>query len=177
MTDARKALADEDYESAINAANRSLDDLGKAVDSAKQVEDVENRIIEAASRRSFAEVEKSESGVLIRFSGNLFNSGSAKLNPEFLPRLKQFADIIIEFADYDVRIEGHSDSSGGAEANLKLTEKRAIAFKKYLVEQCGAPEERLKTVGLGESVPISTEIDRSSRAKNRRIDTIILTRR
>ena len=177
LTDARKALADEDYESAINAANRSLDDLGKAVDSAKQVEVVENRIIEAAAGRSFAEVEKSESGVLIRFSGNLFNSGSAKLNPEFLPRLKEFADIITEFADYDVRIEGHSDSSGGAEANLKLTEKRAIAFKKYLVEQCGAPEERLKTVGLGESVPISTEIDRSSRAKNRRIDTIILTRR
>ena len=69
-----------------------------------------------------------------------------------------------------------SDSSGSEEANHRLTEKRAIAFKKYLVEQCGAPDERLTTVGLGETAPIVTEIDNSSKAKNRRIDTIILTR-
>ena len=177
LTDARKALTDEDYESAINAAKQSLEALGKAVDGAKQVEAVENRIIEAAAGLSFAEIEKSERGILIRFGGNLFNSGSAKLNPESLPHLKQFAEVIQKFAGYNVRIEGHSDSSGSAEANLRLTERRAIAFKKYLVEQCGAPEERLTTVGLGESVPIATEINRSSRAKNRRIDTIILTRR
>ena len=177
LTDARRALTDEDYESAINAARRSLGVLGEAVDGAKRVEAVENRIIEAAAGLSFAEVEQSERGILIRFGGNLFNTGSAKLNPESLPLLNQFADVIKEFADYDVRIEGHSDSSGGAEANLKLTERRAIAFKTYLVEQCGAPEERLTTVGLGESVPIATEINRSGRAKNRRIDTIILTRR
>ena len=177
LTDARRALTDEDYESAIKVAKQSLQALGEAVDGAKQVEAVENRIIEAAAGLSFAEVEKSEHGILIRFGGNLFNSGSAKLNPESLPHLKQFAEVIQKFAGYNVRIEGHSDSSGSAEANLKLTERRAIAFRKYLVEQCGAPEERLTTVGLGESVPIATEINRSSRAKNRRIDTIILTRR
>jgi outer membrane protein OmpA-like peptidoglycan-associated protein len=177
LTDARTALTDENYESAIKSAKQSLEVLGEATGSAKQIETAEKRIIKAANAFSFAEIEKTERGILFRFSGNLFDAGSAKLNAESLPRLVQLADIIKQFADYDVRIEGHSDSSGSTEANLRLTEQRAIAFKKYLVVQCGVPEERLTTVGLGESAPIATEIDRASRAINRRIDTIILTRR
>ena len=176
LADARTALSDENYESAIQFAEQSQGAITEAIDAAKQVKTVENRIFEAASAISSAEVEKSEHGVLIRLSGNLFNSGSAKLNAESLPRLKQLAEVIKNFSNINVRIEGHSDSSGSEEANLRLTEKRAIAFKKYLVEQCGAPEERLTTVGLGETAPIVTEIDNSSKAKNRRIDTIILTR-
>ena len=176
LTDARTALTDENYESAIKFAKQSQEVLDEAIGNAKQVEAVENRIIEAAGALSFAEVEKSERGILIRFSGNLFDSGSAKLNAEFLPRLKQLAEVIKDFSNYDVRIEGHSDSSGSEEANLRLTEKRASAFKKYLVEQCGAPDERLGTVGFGETAPIVADIDNSSKAKNRRIDTIILTR-
>lgn len=176
LTDARTALSDERYESAIESAKQSHEALGEAIDTADQLKTVENGIIKAASTISVSEVEKSEHGILIRFSGNLFNSGSAKLNAEFLPRLKQLAAIIRDFPNYDVRIEGHSDSSGSKEANLRLTEKRAIAFKKYLVEECGAPDERLTTVGLGEAAPIVTEIDNLSKAKNRRIDTIILTR-
>ena len=176
LADARTALSDENYESAIQFAEQSQGALAEAIDAAKQVKTVENRIFEAGSAISSAEVETSEHGVLIRLSGNLFNSGSAKLNAESLPRLKQLAEVIKNFPNLDVRIEGHSDSSGSEEANLRLTEKRAIAFKKYLVEQCGAPDERLTTVGLGETAPIVTEIDNSSKAKNRRIDTIILTR-
>ena len=177
LTEARKTLSDENYGSAISFAKQSLEVLGEARGNAKKVEVAENRIIEAAGTISGAEVEKSDRGILIRLSGNLFDSGKAKLNTESLPRLKQLAEVINGFPDYDVRIEGHSDSSGAEEANLKLTEKRANAFKKYLVEQCGAPEERLTTVGFGETAPIVTEIDTSSKAKNRRIDTIILTRR
>ena len=176
LTEARKTLSDENYGSAISFAKQSLEVLGEARGNAKKVEAAENRIIEAAGTISGAEVEKSEQGILIRLSGNLFDSGKAKLNTESLPRLKQLAEVINGFPDYDVRIEGHSDSSGGEDANLKLTEKRANAFKKYLVEQCGAPEESLTTVGFGETAPIVTEIDTSSKAKNRRIDTIILTR-
>ena len=176
LTEARKTLSDENYGSAISFAKQSLEVLGEARGNAKKVEVAENRIIEAAGTISGAEVEKSDDGILIRFSGNLFGTGSAKLNTEFLPRLKQLAEVITNFPDHNVRIEGHSDSSGSEQANLRLTEKRATAFKTYLVEQCGAPEERLTTVGLGETVPIVTEIDNSSKAKNRRIDTIILTR-
>ncbi len=176
LTEAKKTLSGENYGSAISFAKQSLEVLGEARGNAKKVEVAENRIIEAAGTISNAEVEKSQRGILIRLSGNLFDSGKAKLNTESLPRLKQLGEVINDFPDYEVRIEGHSDSSGGEEANLKLTEKRANAFKKYLVEQCGAPEERLTTVGFGETAPIVTEIDPSSKAKNRRIDTIILTR-
>ena len=176
LATARTALSDERYESAINSAKQSQDALGKAIDTAEQLKTVEDRIFEAASAISSAEVEKSEDGILIRFSGNLFASGSAKLNTKFLPRMKQLAEVIKDLPDYNVRIEGHSDSSGSEEANLRLTEKRAATFKIYLVEQCGVPDERLTTVGLGETAPIAAENDNSSTSRNRRIDTIILTR-
>ncbi|MDE0300077.1 MAG: OmpA family protein [Candidatus Poribacteria bacterium] len=176
LADARTALSDERYESAINSATQSQDALGEAIDAAEQLKNVEDGIFEAAIAISSAEVEKNEDGILIRFSGNLFASGSAKLNAEFLPRLEQLAEVIKSLPDYNVRIEGHSDSSGSEKANLRLTEKRAAAFKKYLVDQCGVPDERLRTVGLGETAPISAENDNSGKSKNRRIDTIIITR-
>ena len=87
LTDARTALTDENYESAIKFAKQSQEVLDEAIGNAKQVEAVENRIIEAAGALSFADVEKSERGILIRFSGNLFDSGSAKLNANFYPAL------------------------------------------------------------------------------------------
>ena len=176
LADARTALSEERYESAITSAKQSQDALGGAIDAAEQLKTVEDRIFEAAGAISSAEVEKSKDGILIRFGGNLFDSGSAKLNTEFLPRLKQLAEVIKNFPDHNIRIEGHSDSSGSEEANLRLTEKRAATFKKFLVDQCGAPDERLTTVGLGETAPIVTENDNSSKSRNRRIDTIILTR-
>ena len=60
--------------------------------------------------------------------------------------------------------------------NLRLTQKRADAFKKYLAEKCGVPLERMTAIGLGEDHPIADNNFQVGRDKNRRIDTILLTR-
>ena len=75
-----------------------------------------------------------------------------------------------------MRIEGHSDSSGGTEVNLRLTQRRADAFMKYLAEKCDVPLERLTAIGLGEDHPIADNNSQVGRNRNRRIDTILLTR-
>ncbi len=176
LADAQEALGNEDYQHTLAVGRQSLEVLNRAIEKVKQIESVEKRIIDAAGVISSAEITQTQMGVLIRFSGDLFKSGSTELNPKFFPMFRQLAEIIKPTADYSVRIEGHSDSIGDAKTNLKLTEKRADAFITYLVEECGVPKKQMKAVGLGEGKPIATNVNKAGRAKNRRIDTIILTR-
>ena len=176
FADAQEALGNEDYQHTLAVGRQSFEALNRAIEKAKQIESIEKRIIDAAGGISAAEIAQTQMGVLIRFSGDLFKSGSTKLNPKFFSMFRQLAEIIKATTDYSIRIEGHSDSVGEANANLKLTEKRAGAFMTYLADECGVPKEQITAVGLGEGKPIATNVNEAGRAKNRRIDTIILTR-
>ena len=65
---------------------------------------------------------------------------------------------------------------GEREVNLRITQRRADAFMKYLAEKCDVPRERMMAIGLGEDHPIADNRLQAGRDKNRRIDTILLTR-
>ena len=176
LADATQAIVDENYDHAIEAGRQSYDHLITAIEKGKEIEAIETQILEAATAVPDAETGRSEKGALIRFSGNLFQQGSSEINPKFLPKIGQLAEVLKAFADYKVRIEGHSDSSGGTDVNLRLTQRRADAFMKYLAEECGIPMERMTALGLGEDHPIADNNFRAGRDRNRRIDTILLTR-
>lgn len=176
LVDAKQAVANQDYGHAIIAGQQSYELLMAAIEKGKQAEAVENQILNAAAAVSDAEKRRTQEGVLIRFSKDLFQKGSSEINPKFFPKIIQLAEVIKTFADYKVRIEGHSDSSGGTTVNLKLTQRRADAFVKYLSEECGVPIERMTAVGLGEAQPIADNDFQQGRDRNRRIDAIFLTR-
>ena len=176
LADAKQAIADENYVHAIEVGRQSYEYLTTAIEKAKEAEAVETQILEAATAVPDAETGRTEKGAFIRFSGDLFQQGSSGINPEFFPKISQLAEVLKAFASYKVRIEGHSDSSGGTDVNLRLTQKRADAFKKYLAEKCDVPLERLIAVGLGEGYPIADNSRKVGRDRNRRIDTILLTR-
>ena len=176
LADAKQAVVDENYALAIEMGRQSHEHLMTAIEKGKEVEAIESQILEAATAVPDAETGRSEKGALIRFSGDLFQQGSSAINPKFFPKIRQLAEVLKTFADYNVRIEGHSDSSGGTEVNLRLTQKRANAFMKYLAEECGIPSDRLNAIGLGEEHSIADNSVQAGRDKNRRIDTILLTR-
>ena len=176
LADATQAIVDENYDHAIEAGRQSYDHLITAIEKGKEIEAIETQILEAATAVPDAEIGRSEKGALIRFSGDIFQQGSSEINPKFLPKIGQLAEVLKAFADYKVRIEGHSDSSGGTDVNLRLTQRRADAFMKYLAEECGIPMERMTALGLGEDHPIADNNFRVGRDRNRRIDTILLTR-
>jgi len=67
-----------------------------------------------------------------------------------------------------VVIEGHTDVSGSLEVNQRLSERRAEVVKRLLVER-GVPAEQLRTEGLGESRPVTTDPSPEAQARNRRI--------
>lgn len=176
LADAKQAIADENYSQALDLGQRSYQHLAAAIEKGKEIEAVESRILDAATTISDAETVQSGKGVLIRFSGNFFKQGSSEINPKFFPKIRQLAEVIKAFSEYDVRIEGHSDSSGGTAVNLRITQRRADAFMKYLAETCDVPRQRMTATGLGEAHPVADNNLQAGRDKNRRIDTILLTR-
>ena len=78
-----------------------------------------------------------------------FAMDSTALNADSKKALDMQAEILNKFPSVKVTLEGHADKVGGAEHNMKLSERRAKAVKGYLVKK-GVSGERINTVGLGE---------------------------
>jgi peptidoglycan-associated lipoprotein len=66
-------------------------------------------------------------------------------------------------------IEGHTDSTGPAEYNLKLGEERAMAVRNYLHDQHGIALSRIEVISYGEDKPVVDNKTRANRAQNRRV--------
>lgn len=106
--------------------------------------------------------------------GILFESGKAEIRPESAPTLKQIGDALKEHPELRVRIEGHTDNVGKPEANLALSEARALAMKNRLVSEYGIDAARLESVGLGDSKPAAANTTPEGRANNRRVEVVKL---
>ncbi|KAB3535875.1 OmpA family protein [Alkaliphilus pronyensis] len=121
-------------------------------------------------------------GLVLRFQDNvLFDSGSAELKStsrEILTYLSTFLvepDLISKY----VRIEGHTDTdplrpSSRYETNWELSVARAANVVRYLIEEVGLEPKRFSASGYGEYHPIAPNDTAENKAKNRRVDIVIL---
>ena len=88
--------------------------------------------------------------------GIYFEFNSDMLNPASAPALKSIAGMLREYAQWNVEIEGHTDNVGGARYNLDLSNRRAAAVKRALVEEYGIATARLSTRGYGLERPVES---------------------
>jgi OmpA-OmpF porin, OOP family len=117
---------------------------------------------------------KIENGELVVFGKVQFKTGSAQIEQKSLPLVDQLAVAIRAHpAVKKVRIEGHTDDVGSDTVNRELSKKRAESVKDALVER-GVSKGRLEAVGHGESQPIAPNRTRAGRAKNRRVEFVIV---
>lgn len=117
-----------------------------------------------------ANVEVAGDSVVVTFAGEvMFDSGSRNLSPGALSRLDSVAATINRYPDADVIVKGHTDSQGPEEANLRLSEDRAVMVKNHLVVK-GVDPGRVTTLGFGESQPLVTNATPEGRAQNRRVE-------
>ena len=105
--------------------------------------------------------------------GILFDINKATLKPSSMGVINTISKMMLTHTDLKFRIEGHTDSDGGDEANLKLSEKRASAVKSALIRS-GVDANRLKAKGMGESVPVSDNTTPEGKANNRRVEFVKL---
>lgn len=102
--------------------------------------------------------------------GNItFDSGRTELKAQFYPTLDSVALVINEFDKTRVNIAGHTDSTGSAPLNQRLSEQRALSVSNYFVGQRVLPG-RLDAVGYGPRYPIADNAATSGRAMNRRVE-------
>jgi outer membrane protein OmpA-like peptidoglycan-associated protein len=104
--------------------------------------------------------------------GIYFDVGSDRIRPESTPTLKEIAKMLQEHAELQLTIEGHTDATGQAAANLSLSEKRAAAVKAALVKDFGADAGRLEAKGLGQTKPIGANDTAEGRQQNRRVELV-----
>lgn len=104
--------------------------------------------------------------------GILFATGSATLEPESTPTLKEIGDMLQQHPDLKLTIEGHTDNVGDAAANQTLSDQRAAAVKQYLVANYQIADARLATKGFGATKPVAPNTTDAGRAQNRRVELV-----
>ena len=120
-----------------------------------------------------ADVFRQSDDIIIRLHGISFPTGSAVIEPQYLSMLTKVQRAIDLFPTSTVKIEGHTDSFGGAQANLKLSRDRAEAVRTYLISNMRLDPKRITAVGYGEQRPVASNDSAAGREKNRRIEVII----
>lgn len=108
----------------------------------------------------------------VRLDGLYFDTGLAVLKPESAATLGQVAELLKRYPDLNVEIVGHTDDIGDDAANQRLSEARAQAVRKALVETQGIAENRLTARGAGESEPVAPNTTDEGRALNRRVELV-----
>ena len=104
----------------------------------------------------------------------LFDVDKADLKPQGKEQIKKYRDgAQAEMSRADkIRVTGHTDSTGSADYNQKLSMRRAEAVRDYLVS-LGADRSKMEVSGMGEANPIADNKTREGRAQNRRVELIV----
>lgn len=106
--------------------------------------------------------------ILSRSRSVNFAPGTSRLDQKSVDFLDGLFDIVSRCPDMVIEVGGHTDDKGSAASNTRLSQKRANSVVRYLSNK-GIAQQRLQSVGYGESIPLVPNDTAQNRAKNRRI--------
>lgn len=120
-----------------------------------------------------ATISRVQNVLEVTYKGDiLFDFNSSVVKPGAYPEIDRLARILVEYPQTRIRIEGHTDSVGSEEFNLRLSERRAMAIRDLLVARGVAPD-RVTVIGYGESRPRASNDTAYGRQLNRRVEIFI----
>jgi outer membrane protein OmpA-like peptidoglycan-associated protein len=119
-------------------------------------------------------IKKTDDGVIIEMGEVYFKYNSDKLTKEAETKLDNIGKALKNYKDFKLIIKGHTDNIGGKNYNKALSEKRAENVLKYLIERGYIKENQGSYKGMGEDEPIADNSTEEGRAKNRRVEIIII---
>jgi outer membrane protein OmpA-like peptidoglycan-associated protein len=111
-------------------------------------------------------------GLVVNMGDVLFDTGKSDLRSQAREALARLSGIVLNYPSLHLTVEGHTDSTGSAEFNQSLSEKRADAVRDYLMSQ-GLDAGSLSAQGLGTENPVADNSTSEGRQKNRRVEIIV----
>ena len=133
---------------------------------------------EAELRRQMAgtgvDVVRKGDNITLNMPGNVtFDFDSASVKPQFMPVLDNVAQTLTQYDKTVIEVAGHTDNVGSDSYNQALSQRRANAVASYLGSR-GIMQQRMITVGAGESRPIASNDTEAGRSENRRVEITLV---
>lgn len=114
---------------------------------------------------------KTDRGMVVTLGDVLFESGSANLNGGAQRSIDQLTHVLRQYSDRKVRIEGFTDSVGSDAMNMQLSQRRAEAFARALING-GIDAGRIDVRAWGEANPVADNGTAAGRQQNRRVEVL-----
>lgn len=120
-----------------------------------------------------ATVYQQRGNVLISAHGFHFQPGGSEIGPDNFVLMNKIIQAVNTFPESTIAISGHTDSTGSAEVNRKLSQARAENVAKFLVDVGNIPASRIIATGYGAEKPVASNDTPEGRATNRRVEILI----
>ena len=142
----------------------------QAASLAREKEDLSARLQGALS--AVADTQNTARGMVVSLPDILFATDEATLKNDAKVVIAKLAGILLIMPDLNLRIEGHTDSTGSPDYNQVLSERRAASVRDFLAGE-GISSQRMMSVGYGLTRPVGDNATAQGRAKNRRVEIVI----
>jgi outer membrane protein OmpA-like peptidoglycan-associated protein len=171
--DARQAALIEQQKLAADADRARQD----AADANRQRRDAEREQAQLrqqllAQFNAILQTRDTARGLIVNMSDVLFDTAQYSLKPGAREKLAKVSGIILGHPGLKLEVEGHTDSIGGDEYNMKLSENRASSVRSYLVSQ-GIDPVNITARGFGKTRPVADNGTAAGRQVNRRVELVV----
>ena len=165
------ALAGGLFGNSVDNQHRRLDERDEQI-RRQETEISENKkILDQLKNKGF-DVYQTDRGIVVNLPDVLFSFGSDKLTSDAVRKIEDISNIVRQYPENSISVEGHTDSVGTLSYNQELSEKRARNVADELVAQ-GVSRRRVTSKGYGETRPITTNTSETGRSMNRRVEVVI----
>ena len=161
-------------------ANRALSQARTAQAAAEQAraeaQNAQSQVTQAheESRRLAGELQAAQTsrGLVLTLGDVLFDTGQSQLKPGAQRPIEQIAAFLNENPERSVQVEGFTDSQGGDDYNQQLSQRRADAVARAIIQR-GIDAQRVRAMGYGEEYPKASNESAGSRQLNRRVEIVV----
>lgn len=169
---------DSRSQSGIQQVQAKADDVDRKAQAAGQQADQAQTLASNASNR-VATLQNAVANLdnyrIVNQASVQFGFDKDNLTKEATDALDQLAGNVPNTKGYIITVEGATDSTGDAEYNYALSQRRADAVIQYLASQHNVPAYKIYLIGLGKDKPVESNATREGRAKNRRVEVRLMT--
>jgi len=175
---AKAVGAQQDAELARMAAlaeQKRLADEAAAAQAARVAAEKDTQAIRDSLREqlnTILQTRDTARGLIVSLSDVLFDFNQATLKPGAREKLAKVSGILLAYPTLHMNVEGHTDSVGTDEYNLKLSQRRADAVRDYLTSN-GINQANVQAVGLGKEGPVASNDNAAGRQQNRRVEMVV----